>query len=122
MASQNQTPLEESDAAKWENLQKSRAAALDDCWAACETEELDKFKSQVERSYHQLGEANINTLLRRTVKKGWVDGIRCLLERGADPNIIPPSLIARDATSVAILQLLTEFGVDFKSGEENILV
>ena len=72
--------------------------------------------------FGQLSDANVKTLLQRAIIKGWVEATRCLLEQGVDPKMMSLIILAKQCRSVAIFQLLAEFGMDFKSGEENILV
>lgn len=44
-----------------------------------------------------------------------------LLGKGADPNTMTLSILARECRSTAMLQLLAEFGMSYKSGDDNIL-
>jgi hypothetical protein len=122
MDPEKQTPAEESPAARWEQIQQLREAALEKCWMACETGDLNQFNNQIQESFTHLGDANVKTMLQRTIKKSWLEATRCLLEQGADPKAMPLIILAKECRSVAMLQLLAEFGMDYKSGELNILV
>jgi hypothetical protein len=45
-----------------------------------------------------------------------------MLEQGADPKPIVLVIVARHCRSLAMLQLLAEFGKDYKSEEETPLM
>jgi hypothetical protein len=72
-----QSPAQEWErwAQEWERLQKSRKAALEKCWTACETGDVIQFNNQIQETLGELGDANMHTLLQRTIiRKGWLEG------------------------------------------------
>lgn len=119
-----QSPAQEWErwAQEWERLQQSRKAALEKCWTACETGDIIQFNNQIQETLGELGDASMHTLLQRTIiRKGWLEGTRCLLEHEADPKVIPFVSLIRAGCSVAMLQLLADFGKDYKSEEDPVL-
>ena len=118
----NQTPVEDLSAGDWKAQMKSGKIELEKCLSACDTRDLNQFRNQVQKSFRHLGDANVETLLDQTVLEScWVEGARCLLEQGANPNTIPPGSLIWQCRSLAMLQLLAEFGMDYKSKTCNIL-
>lgn len=114
----SQAPLEESEGAILERIEKSREAALEKCWTACEAGYL----SQIKESFEHLGDINVKRLLRRTIERNWLEATRCLLEQGADPNTFGSIMLSKDCRSLAMFQLLGEFGMDYQTKRKNILV
>ena len=104
--------------ATWSRLQESQEAALEECWAACQTGNF----GLIRESFGQLGDANANKLLDQTICRDLFEATRCLLELGVDPNTMPLSTLTTYCRSLDMYQLLAEFGMKFKSGEQNILV
>lgn len=99
-----------------------RETAFQACWTAIENEDSNQFRDELQKSLVHLSDANIKTLLQRTIIKSWADGTRCLLEQGADPKFVSLIILAKTCTSLPIFQLLADVGMNFKHPEENILV
>jgi hypothetical protein len=121
MEPENQKSIMQSAAAERERVQQSRRAALEKCWSACETGDMNQFNDIIQEFFGQLGDANIKTLLDRTVIGGWVEATRCLLQQGADLKSVSLSIIALRCRSVEMLELLLEYGLDYTSAHVNIL-
>lgn len=99
-----------------------RKAATEKCLFALNSKDADLFKMHIQNSFDQLGDTNVKMLLDQTVIKGWPEGLQCLLDHGADPSSLSLFFLARKCTSLAILELLAKYGMNFHSTEENLLV
>ncbi|TVY32861.1 putative ankyrin repeat protein [Lachnellula subtilissima] len=121
MQSENQASVEEHPANTRQQILTPHEIALEKFWAACEIGDLIQFTNQLKESFGELSDANVKILLKRMVKKGWLEGMRCLLDQGADPTLLTASILVQECRSAAMLQLLADFGVDYKSGDSNIL-
>lgn len=107
----------ESEGARWERLQKAREEAFSKCWTACQSGDT----SQIKDLFTSLGNQNVDMLLQRTVFRNLVEAARCLLEQGADPKELPLISVV-EQWNVAMLQLLADFGIEYRSTEQNMLV
>lgn len=107
----------ESEGVIWERLQKSREEALSKCWTACQNSDT----SQIKDLFTSLGNQNVDMLLQRTVFRNLVEATKCLLEQGADPKDLPLISVVEQC-DVAMLQLLANFGIEYRSTEQNMLV
>ncbi|KAH8803451.1 ankyrin repeat-containing domain protein [Xylogone sp. PMI_703] len=119
-----ENPAEENPEDKWQAQQEAREraenlrkATLEKCLAACESGDIIQLNNHVEESLGKLSKENMTTLLERTIAEGWLEGIRCLLEHGADPNTMLWITTLRKYYSLDLLKLLAEYGMNYNSGE-----
>jgi hypothetical protein len=99
---------------------KSRKSPLEQCVDILEAEDLNQFDHQLQTNFELLGEDDVRSLLNDTISKGWLEGTRRLLERGANPNSIYFTVLT-GCDSVAMFQLLDEFGMDCSTKDWSIL-
>lgn len=90
---------------------------LDKSWTACQNGDL----VQVRELFGQLGSFEVQILLQRAVTRNFLEPARFLLEQGADPMTTPLISIVEQCP-IEMLQLLSEFGMDFKSAQNNLLL
>jgi len=107
----------ESGGASWEKIQQSREDALEKSWTACQNGDI----LQVRELFGQLGGSEVEILLRRAVTRNFLEATRVLLEQGADLTTTPLISIIEQCP-IDMLQLLSKFGMDFMSKQENLLL
>jgi hypothetical protein len=74
MEPKHQSSPPDNQTANREQIPNSRKAALEKCRTACEEEDLDEFKSQIQEFYGLLFDDNVRMLLSYTISKGWFEG------------------------------------------------
>jgi hypothetical protein len=116
---QHETRPDESEGARRVREQELGQVALEKCRIACETRDLDQIKESFEQL--RLGKHNVMYLLHKTILMPWLEATRYMLEHGADPNQIALITLSQKCRSIAMFQLLADFGMDYKSEQWNIL-
>lgn len=120
MEPENDLIAKKDRAESWKRQQDLREAARAKCYDACEAGDIDQLKDIL--TSEQLNDAEKNALMRWAIDEGLLEPTRCLLEHEADPKMMPLRTLGSSCRSLEMFKLLAEFGINYKSDQDNILM
>lgn len=97
--------------------EEMRKDVFEKSWQACQNGDI----IQIRQLYCQLDSSEVEELLQRAISRSFLGPARVLLEQGASlDSILLNSAV--EQCPVELLQLLSDFGAEFKTTEENLLM
>lgn len=104
-------PAGESEELTVEQERQLRSAALANCENACQEGDLEKLRELFSPRKHD--DSFVSCLLDWTFEGDNIEAARCILDQGVDLNRMHLRWIAQHCRSVAMLELLAEYGMKF---------